>query len=117
MTRSSSRGAAVLARPLESALVALNQLAARRRSRCGPLPGVRELVATAVRQPGGAAVLILDNERARARPVVLRTVRGLRAQLLTAARAGLVGESLAPSHGRIRLTLAPNSVVAISVAQ
>lgn len=109
-------GAAVLARPLESALVALNQwlpVGASLRT----LPGVRELVATAVRQPGGATVLILDNERARARPVVLRTVRGLRAQLLTAARAGLVGESLAPSHGRIRLTLAPNSVVAISVAQ
>jgi hypothetical protein len=77
---------------------------------------VRELVATAVRQPTGATVLILDNEHARVRPVVLRTDRSVRAQLLTTARAGLQGESLTPSHGRIRLTLAPNSVLAISVA-
>lgn len=109
-------GAALLARPLESALVALNQwlpVGASLRT----VPGVRQLVATAVRQPDGATVLILDNERARARPVLLRTARGVRAQLLTAARAGVQGKTLTPSHGRVRLTLAPNTVLAISTAR
>ncbi|HXW58038.1 MAG TPA: hypothetical protein VEJ23_01035 [Solirubrobacteraceae bacterium] len=109
-------GGQVLARPLESALVALNQwlpVGASLRT----VPGIRELVASVVRQPSGTGLLILDNERARARPVVLHTSRGVRGQLLTATRAAPQDESLTPAHGRIRLTLAANSVLALSLAQ
>jgi hypothetical protein len=106
------RGAAVLTRPLESALVALNQwlpLGSTLRT----LPGVRELVASAVVQAGGGTVLILDNERARPRPVVVRGAYRVHVAILRAARAGLTTETLS-AGGRLRLSIAGNSLVAIS---
>jgi hypothetical protein len=108
-------GGSVIARPLESALVALNQWLPVGSS-LRTVPGVRELVASAVRQPDGTTILILDNERDRARPVLLHSFQGVRAQLLAPTRTELGGEGLAPSHGSIRLTLAPNSVLAITAA-
>jgi hypothetical protein len=107
------RGAEVLKRPLESALVALNQwlpVGSSLRS----LPRVQGLVATAVGQPGGRTVLILDNERARARPVVLRNARRVQIAVLSSTRAGLRTETLSAA-GRIRLSIAANSVLAVSI--
>jgi hypothetical protein len=109
------RGAEVLKRPLESALVALNQwlpVGSSLRS----LPRVQGLVATAVRQPGGGSVLILDNERPRPRPVVLRNAHRVHVAVLSPVRAGLRTETLSAA-GRIRLAIAANSVLAISTAR
>jgi hypothetical protein len=109
------RGAEIVKRPLESALVALNQwlpVGSSLRS----LPRVQGLVATAVGQPGGRTVLILDNERARARPVVLRNARRVQIAVLSSTRAGLRTETLSAA-GHIRLSIAANSVLAISTTR
>jgi hypothetical protein len=109
------RGAEVQRRPLESALVALNQwlpVGSSLRS----LPRVQGLVATAVGQPGGATVLILDNQRGRPRPVVLRNAYRVHIAVLSPTRAGLRTETLSAA-GHIRLSIAANSVLAISSAR
>jgi hypothetical protein len=106
------RGEEVLARPLESALAALNQwlpVGSSLRSL-----DVRGLVATAVTQTAGTGLLILDNERSLAAPVVLRGVRSVSVQTLDPTRAGLPSTELASSAERIKLTVAPNSVLAVS---
>ena len=112
------RGEAVLARPIESALVALNQwlpVGATLRT----LSGVRGLVASAIGEPAGTSepaggtMLILDNERAQARAVVLRGAHAVRIQTLTPVRAGLQTVQVGAHRGQIKLTVAPNSVVAI----
>jgi hypothetical protein len=108
------RGATVLARPLESALVALNQWLPVGGS-LRTVPGVRELVATALAQPGGGSTLILDNQGARPRPVVVRNARRVRVAILSPAHGGLVTETRT-SAGRLKLSIAPNVVVAISGA-
>ncbi len=107
------RGGTVSTRPIESALVALNQwlpVGSTLRS----VPRVRELVATAVRQPDGAIVLLLDNERARARQVVIRVSKAVQVALLGADRAGLQTEAASPAHGRIPLSVAANSVLVVT---
>jgi hypothetical protein len=106
------RGEEVLSRPLDSALVALNQW----------LPvgsslrtlSVRGLVVTAVAQPAGTSLLILDNEHPRAQPVVLRGVRSATIERLGPARAGVLSAELVSPTDRIKLTIAPNSVLAVS---
>jgi hypothetical protein len=106
------RGEEVVARPLESALAALNQwlpVGSSLRSL-----DVRGLVATAVTQTAGTGLLILDNERSLAAPVVLRGVRGVIVQALGPTRAGLLSTELISSAERIKLTVAPNSVLAVS---
>jgi hypothetical protein len=75
---------------------------------------VRGLVATAVTQTAGTGLLILDNERSLAAPVVLRGVRSVIVQTLDPARAGLLSTELISSAERIKLTVAPNSVLAVS---
>ena len=107
------RGSTLTARPLEYALYALNHWLPLDSS-VRAVPGIRELHASAIAQPGGATVLVLDNERTRARPVVLRGARSVHVDVLTPARAGLHGLALSSTHGRIGLSIAPNSVVAIS---
>jgi len=107
------RGAEVLDRPLESALVALNQWLPVGSS-LRTVPGVRELVATAVGQPGGGILLILDNERAQARPVLLRNAYSVHTAVLSHRRAGLRTGTLSSASGRIRLSVAGNSVLAVS---
>jgi hypothetical protein len=106
------RGATVLTRPLESALVALNQWLPVGSS-LRTVPGVRELLASAVAQPGGGTVLILDNERARARPVVLRNAYRVHLAILSPAHAGLITETLT-ARGRLKLSIAANTLLAIS---
>jgi len=109
------RGAEIIARPLESALVALNSWLPVGSS-LRTVPGVRELIATAVAGPTGGLTLILDNEHARARPVLLRTISPVRVAALLPSRAGLGGATLNPVHGKLRLTVAANSVLAVSAA-
>jgi hypothetical protein len=106
------QGATVLTRPLESALVALNQWLPVGSS-LHTVPRVRELVASAVGQPGGGTVLILDNERARARTVVLRNAYTVHLAILSPAHAGLITETLS-AHGRLKLSIASNTVLAVS---
>ena len=126
------RGESVLARPLDSALVALNQwlpVGATLRT----LAGVRGLQASSIFVPAlapgaqlppgagkapvpgaGTTTVILDNERARAQPVVLRGARTVRVQTFTSLRAGPQTAQLSAHRGRIRLTVAPNTVLAIA---
>jgi len=106
------RGEEVLSRPLDSALVALNQwlpVGSSLRTRVA-----RGLVATAVTQPSGTTLLILDNEHQRAQPVVLRGVRSALVQRLGPTRAGLLSAKLVSPTDRIKLAIAPNSVLAVS---
>ncbi len=114
------RGEQVFARPLESALVALNQWLPVGSS-LQPVAGVRGLVATAVRAPpatvpnaAGAIQLILDNEQARAQAVVLRSAQRVRVEVLSPASAGLQTREVSPSRGRIKVVVAGNSVLAAS---
>jgi hypothetical protein len=117
----------VLNRPLESALVALNQWLPLGAS-IQTLPRVRGLVATAIgaapstpppsgggssaAQPG-TPQLILDNESAKPQTVVLRGAPTVQVQLLSATRAGLQTAQLSSAHDRIKLTVAPNTVIAV----
>jgi hypothetical protein len=123
-------GASVIERPLQSALVALNQwlpIGASMRS----VPGVHGLVATAI---GGAPVaaptsapagttstdaapptpqLILDDESSKPQTVVLRGTDSVQVELLSPVRAGLQTEQLAASGGRVTVTVPANSVLAV----
>ena len=109
------RGSSIFRRPLESALVALNQWLPPGSS-LRTVAGVRGLVATAVGEPAGATMLILDNERARARPVIVRGASLVHIALLTPARSGLITETLAGGHGRLRLSIPANSLLTLSTA-
>ena len=108
------RGAAVFPRPLESALVALNQWLPVGSS-LRTVPGVRELAATAFTQPAGTAVLLLDNAGSKARPVVVRNARLVHLAILSPAHSGLIMQTRRAA-GRLKLSIAPNTVVAISAA-
>jgi hypothetical protein len=123
------RGQEILARPLESALVALNQWLPAG-STLHTVAGVRGLVATGVGEPAGAGaapgagvapsaapgagLLILDNERTQAQPVLLRGVHSVHIQALTATRAGLATFVLSASRGRIKFSVPGNSVLVVS---
>jgi hypothetical protein len=106
-------GSTVIARPLQSALVALNQWLPVGSTLRG-VAGVRELVATAIGQPSGGQLLVLDNESGKPRPVVLHGATSAHLQLFSAARAGAQVVVLNAVHGRISTTLAPNTVASIS---
>jgi hypothetical protein len=161
------RGGSVIARPLESALVALNQwlpvgasiqsvshvgaLVATAIAPAPPVPAPAQAQAPGSAPQasgtgesphtppasggqsagsGGAAAaaraataadaagprLILDNESAKRRTVVLRASGAVRSELLSATRAGLQAGLLSATHGRIRLTLPGNSVLAVTAA-
>jgi hypothetical protein len=106
------RGEEVLDRPLESALVALNQWLPVGSALQG-VARLRGLVGIGVSGNANAAQLILDNEQARAQTVVLRTSQSVRVEVLSAARAGLRVAQLSPRHGHIKLRVAPSSVLAV----
>jgi hypothetical protein len=121
------QGSQVVDRPLESALVALNQWLPTGAS-IQTLRGVRGLVATAIAAApsapaptgGGSSAslpaipqLILDNESTKSQTVVLRGAPTVQVQLLSAARAGLQTEQLTSPRDRIALTVAPSSVAAV----
>ncbi len=106
------RGEEVLERPLASAMAALNEW----------LPvgsslrtlDVRGLVASAVTQPTGAGLLILDNERLQAQSVLVRGARSVSVELLEPTHGGLLSTVLVSPRERIKLTVAPNSMLAVS---
>jgi hypothetical protein len=105
-------GGEVQDRPLESALVALNRWLPIGAS-IQTLRRVRGLVATAIGGSPSAPQLILDNESAEPRTVVLRGAHTVRVQLLSAGRAGLQVAQLSSSGDRIKLAIAANSVLAV----
>jgi hypothetical protein len=107
------RGEEVVSRPLDSALVALNQWLPVGSS-LHTVSGVRGLVATGVLAPAGKTVLILDNEGKRAQPLVLRDAHTVHVEVLSATSAGLHKEQLSSPTGRIKLLVARNSVLAVS---
>jgi hypothetical protein len=75
---------------------------------------VRVLLAMAVGETGGGVLLILENERAQARAVVLRHAYRVQTAVLSPARAGLQTAILSSRGGRIRLSVPQNSVLAVS---
>jgi hypothetical protein len=108
------RGGEVQTRPLESALVALNQWLAPGAT-LHTIAGVRGLVANSiVASSGTTAFVILENESATARPVVLANAQSVHVQSLSAARAGLREAQLSATHGRIKLVIPANSLLALS---
>ncbi|MGO9489821.1 MAG: hypothetical protein ACLQBB_12435 [Solirubrobacteraceae bacterium] len=109
------RGGEVLRRPLESAMAALNQWLPVG-STLRTVPGVRELLATAVARPAGGTLLILDNEGTKPRPVVLRGATSVNVALLSATVPGLQSEQLSAVGGRIKLTVPLGAVAAVSTA-
>jgi hypothetical protein len=109
------RGTEVVKRPLDSALVALNQWLPVGSS-LRTVAGVKGLIATAVGEPDGAVLLILDNERTEPRPVVLASAQSVDTAMLSPALAGLQSATLSPTGGRLRLSVPANSVLAVSVA-
>jgi hypothetical protein len=108
-------GQEVIDRPLDSALVALNQWLPVGSS-LHTVAGVRGLLATGVGETTGSPLLILDNETAKARALVLRGAGSVRIQTLSATRAGLQTAQLSSVHRRIEISVAGNSVVAASAA-
>jgi hypothetical protein len=109
------RGAAILPRPLEAALVALNQwlpVGSTMRS----VHGVHELLVTAIHEPAGATIAILDNETTRPRPVVLRGSAHVHLAVLGPAHSGLETVTAPAAHGQTRLELAPNTLLEVSTA-
>ncbi len=109
------RGEEVIRRPLDAALVALNQWLPVGSS-LRTVTGVRKLVATSVTGTAGQTLLILDNERSQARTVVISHDGVVRLEALNAARASMQTTLLSSTHGRIRVTIAPESVDALSPA-
>jgi hypothetical protein len=105
-------GDQIVARPLESALVALNKWFPVGAS-LQTVGGVRGLLTTAVSGSASGVRLILDNERPLAQQVVLHTRQSVRTEVLSAAGAGLRTHTFSPTHGRVKLKVAENSVVAV----
>lgn len=103
----------ILQRPMFSAMVALNQWLPVG-STVRRIHGVRELLVSAIGQPSGGAVVVLDNENSKPRPVVLRGAASVHVELFNPAVAGMAQLQLPVSGGRARMTLAPNSVAALT---
>jgi hypothetical protein len=107
------RGSEVLDRPLESALVALNQwlpVGASLRS----VTGVGDILTTAIGSPGGGLLVVLDNEQSSARPIVLTGARRFHVWTERPTLAAPVAALLPAPGRRLSLSLPANSVVAVS---
>ncbi len=105
-------GEQIVNRPLESALVALNQWLPVGSS-LRTVSDVKGLLTSAVSGDPGGPTVILDNKRARAQTVVLPAAHTLAIAVLSATQAGLIRETLPARHGRVKLRVAANSVVAV----
>ena len=108
-------GEEVVKRPLESALQAINRwlpVGASLQS----VAGVRRLRATRIGTPTGGTTLILDNEHAQAQAVLLRVAGSVQIEALSATGAGVRTTRSSPTHGRIKLVLAGNSVATVSTS-
>ncbi len=106
------RGEQVVEQPLESALVALNRWLPVGSS-LRTASAARGLLATAVSGDPGGPRFIFDNEQARAQTLELPATHPTVVAALSAARAGLLTETLPARHGRIALRLPANSVLAV----
>jgi hypothetical protein len=107
------RGAELVPRPLESALVALNQWLPVG-SLIRTVPGVRGLQASLLVGPTGALTLVLDNEQRTSQTVELKGARAVHVAELQATRSGLATVPLTPARGLFKLTLAANTVAAVT---
>lgn len=107
------RGEAVVERPLEAALQAINRWLPVGSS-LQSVTGLRGLRATRIGTPAGGTLLILDNEHPQAQTVVLRGARSVQVETLSATHAGVKLKRLSATHGRIKLVVAGNSVATIS---
>ncbi|HEY3828396.1 MAG TPA: hypothetical protein VGL57_04290 [Solirubrobacteraceae bacterium] len=106
-------GASVIDRPLESALVALNQWLPVGASIRG-ITGVHGLTVTAINSAPGSPQLILDDESSKPQTVVLRGADSTaETELLSPTRTGLQTQQLVSSGGRITVTVPANSVLAV----
>jgi hypothetical protein len=106
-------GEQVVEHPLGYALIALNQwlpVGATIRT----VNGVHGLLATSVTGTTGLSTLILDDEHAQPQKVLVRGATSVHVETLSAAQTGVQAKQLTASHGRIALTVAPSSVVALS---
>ena len=70
------------------------------------------LVATAVSGQGGVR-LIIDNERAKAEKVVMRSTQVMHTELLSAVTPGLQMKTFPTTHGRVKLSISGNTVLAV----
>jgi hypothetical protein len=109
------RGEEVLKRPLYYALVALNQWLPTGAS-LRTVNGVRGLIATSVTGTSGQTLLILDNERAQAQKLVVRKATTVHVETLSPVQAGVQTTQRTATHGRIKLVVAPNTVVVLTAA-
>jgi hypothetical protein len=75
---------------------------------------VKGLEATSVTDTAGQTLLILDNEHARPQKVLLRKATAVQIETLSPARAGVQITQLTATHGRVKLVVAANSLVALS---
>jgi hypothetical protein len=108
------RGTEVLDRPIDSALVALNQWLPIG-STIRTVQGVKGLLASGLGEPGGTGVLVLDNEQGKPRSVLLRGATRVHLQELSPFSAGLKTILLSAVHGRVGFSLAGNTLAAISL--
>jgi hypothetical protein len=74
------------------------------------------LVVSRITQPSDTSTTILDNERGRPQAVVLRGVSSASVQTLSPAHAGILSAELVAPHDRLKLSIAPNSVLAVTPA-
>jgi hypothetical protein len=105
-------GTEIISRPLESALVALNQWLPVG-STLQSIPGVHGLIATAVGGDATGPDLVLDNETAKSQTVVLRDAPVIRIEVLSTTAPGVQIAQLSSPGGSAKLAIASNSVVAV----
>jgi hypothetical protein len=106
------RGSRVIERPLGGAMAALNQWLPVG-STLRPVH-VKGLVASAIAESQGSSVLLLDNETLRAAPVLLRGANAVQLTIFSSHHAGPSVKNLGSPSGRIKISVAPNSVVAVT---
>ena len=105
------RGGELVPRPLESAMAALNQWLPVG-STIHPVPTAKGLQAAAFASPDGSLMLVVDNEQRAAQPLVLKGAATVSVQELGPLRAGLQPLTLAARQGKVKLTLAANTLAA-----
>jgi hypothetical protein len=104
-------GEQIVDQPIDSALVALNKWLPVGSS-FRAVTSKHGLLTTAVSGDPGGPTLIFDNERAHAQTVVLAATQSVVVAVLSPARAGLLTERITARHGRVKLRIESNSVVA-----
>jgi hypothetical protein len=75
---------------------------------------VKGLVASAIAESQGSSVLLLDNETLRAAPVLLRGANAVQLTVFGSHHAGPSIKNLGSPSGRIKISVAPHSVVGVT---